>query len=118
MCQGVSAFLVSHKDTELTKNEMKDLTCDSFPSKYFDKCTEIIEYYSQSIQNLIKSNISENEICTKIGKCFDKEGKHSYQVVMNSHKSKRTLVGDNECTFGPSHWCKDKETAKKCDVSN
>lgn len=24
------------------------------------------------------------------------------------------LVGDNECTWGPSHWCKDEETATKC----
>lgn len=27
---------------------------------------------------------------------------------------KNFLVGENECTWGPSHWCKDEETAKKC----
>ncbi|KAL5289599.1 PSAP family protein [Megaselia abdita] len=116
VCQGVSIFLASQSNKVLSNDEIKYLSCETFPSKYFDKCTEIVDYYAISIQNLIKKGFNENEICNTIGKCMDNEGKHSYRVIMDSHKTKRTLVGDNECTYGPSHWCSSKEVAKKCDL--
>lgn len=61
--------------------------------------------------------LNENDVCIKIGKCSDNEGKHAFRVVMDAHKTKRTLVGDDECTYGPSHWCSSEEVAKKCDVN-
>lgn len=117
VCQGVSVFLSSHKDSELSVDQIKDLSCETFPSKYFKKCTELVDYYSISIKNLIKDGLTEDQICTKIGKCSDNEGKHAFGMVVNDHKTKRTLVGDNECTYGPSHWCSSEDVAKKCDVS-
>lgn len=27
---------------------------------------------------------------------------------------KHFLVGENECTWGPSYWCTDEKTAEKC----
>lgn len=117
LCQGVSAFLASQNNSELSNDDLKSLSCESFPAKYYSKCADIIEYYAISIRNLIKNDFNENEICNTIGKCIDNEGKHSYRLVMDGHKTKRTLVGDNECTYGPSHWCSSKDVAKKCDVS-
>lgn len=117
ICQGLSSFIALQKDGKLTNTEIKDLSCESFPSKYYKKCTEMVDYYAISMINLIKQGSNENEICTKIGKCIENKGNQSYELVMDSHKTKRTLVGDNECTYGPSHWCSSKEVAKKCDVS-
>ena len=31
-----------------------------------------------------------------------------------SAKSAPKLLGDEECTMGPSYWCKDYKTAKQC----
>lgn len=113
----MSIFIASQKDLELSNDKIKDLSCETFPSKYFKKCTEIVDYYSVSIKNLVKDDLNENDICTKIGKCTDNEGKHAFRVVMDAHKTKRTVVGENECTWGPDHWCSSKEVAEKCAVN-
>lgn len=118
VCQGVSIFLASEKNIDLSSDQIQDLSCETFPSKYFNKCTEIVRYYYISIQNLIKDGLNENIICTKIGKCSSNEGKHSFRVIMDAHKTKRNLeVGADECSYGPDHWCSSEDIAKKCDVN-
>lgn len=39
-------------------------------------------------------------------------------LILASAVSARSPLGADECTWGPSHWCKSEATAKKCNVDD
>lgn len=41
-----------------------------------------------------------------------------FQKIDACPESKPRLLGSEECTRGPSYWCKNMETAAQCSVSN
>ena len=38
---------------------------------------------------------------------------NTFPLTVNA---KSIILGDDECTFGPSYWCKDLHTAKHCNA--
>ena len=49
-------------------------------------------------------------MCKMLGFC---KGKAVPSLKMEK-TSKPIVLGDGECTFGPSYWCKNAHTAKQC----
>ncbi|XP_059612395.1 uncharacterized protein LOC132258881 [Phlebotomus argentipes] len=97
--------------------------CGVMPSKYYAKCKEMVEIYGQSMINLIVAKSDPEKVCEKIAMCF--AGEHpGYIQLIDGEVTPRTaevkhkdrLVGANECTWGPSHWCANEENAKKCNM--
>lgn len=102
----------------------------------------MVDIYGISIIEQLREYPESHNICVDIGMCYrdqssgfvnmeDFPGKKSQKLFNVRPKinfslletsmeestvvtEKHFLVGENECTWGPGHWCKDEETAKKC----
>ncbi|XP_069773805.1 prosaposin-like [Narcine bancroftii] len=65
-------------------------------------CEDFIHSYKPQLRLLLQKSQEEKDICAELGVCLRKKSVN--------------LLGENECTWGPSHWCKDLETATRCNA--
>ena len=78
VCHGATISLLPffkqhvHKYS-ITQHDMVSVGCENLPAKYYHNCSEMIRIYGQSILNLLDRSVDPEDICTEIGKCFDKE---------------------------------------------
>ncbi|GAB0091970.1 uncharacterized protein DMENIID0001_068940 [Sergentomyia squamirostris] len=112
------------RDVEKIGNKV----CSMMPSKHYNKCHEMVQIYGHSMINLIVANTEPKKICEMIGMCFPGENQGYVKLFDGDEITPRTadavtevlpkkrLVGANECTWGPSHWCANEENAKKCNM--
>ncbi|XP_055696691.1 prosaposin [Lutzomyia longipalpis] len=119
--------LVSDPKFERNVEKMAYKVCSLLPSKYYEKCREMVEIYGQSMINLIVAKSEPIKVCEQIGMCFPGESPGYIQLYEGDISPreiefaeevtpKQRLVGANECTWGPSHWCANEENAKKCNM--
>uniref|UniRef100_A0A1L8DZ96 Putative saposin-related protein n=1 Tax=Nyssomyia neivai TaxID=330878 RepID=A0A1L8DZ96_9DIPT len=118
--------LLSDPKFEKNVEKMGYMACSKLPSKYYEKCKEMVEIYGQSMINLILGKSEPLTVCAQIGMCFSGENPGYIQLygdddvapreVAEEVTPKQRLVGANECTWGPSHWCANEDNAKKCNM--
>ncbi|XP_043940219.1 prosaposin-like isoform X2 [Protopterus annectens] len=63
------------------------------------KCDKFLQTYQPQMVKLATKPWDVETTCKEIGACTP---------------MKETLLGTKDCSWGPSYWCKDKETAAKC----
>lgn len=95
-------------------------SCQSVPARYNERCLKMLQIYGISMFEQVKAGESFN-ICSDIGMCYRRQSAGFVNMEDAQHMfepptvtKKPFLVGENECTWGPSHWCRDEETATKC----
>lgn len=95
--------------------------CNTVPAKYFEKCRKMIEVYGVSMVRQLQKYVEREQVCVNIGMCSNPTGyvKFEDEVAQVDHVEKKEvhLVGLDECTWGPGHWCATEENAQKCNVS-
>ncbi|XP_031712194.1 surfactant protein Bb [Anarrhichthys ocellatus] len=64
------------------------------------KCEAFIQIYSSRLQKVLGNQMDAQHPCERAGLC----------VAVK----KLEPLGKNRCTWGPSYWCKDIQTAQKC----
>ncbi|XP_037833077.1 surfactant protein Bb isoform X6 [Kryptolebias marmoratus] len=64
------------------------------------KCEAFTRIYGLQLQRLLGNQMNVPHVCERADLCVS-----SKQLE---------LLGKNPCTWGPSYWCKDPETAQKC----
>lgn len=81
----------------------------------------MVKVYGISIIEQLKTYPESHNVCAEIGMCYrdqsagfvsNEDAKSMFEPPVVTKKP--YLVGENECTWGPSHWCKNEETANKC----
>uniref|UniRef100_A0A6B2EIA5 Putative saposin n=1 Tax=Phlebotomus kandelakii TaxID=1109342 RepID=A0A6B2EIA5_9DIPT len=122
--------MLSDPKFEKDVEKMGNKVCSILPSKFYKECKDMVDIYGQSMINLILAKSEPEKVCEKIGMCFPGEhvgyiqlydGEITPRVIEAEPQeekapSKPRLVGANECTWGPSHWCASEENAKKCNM--
>ncbi|XP_071952140.1 uncharacterized protein [Antedon mediterranea] len=73
--------------------------CDVFEGDYRSKCQSIVVEYGPAIPALIAQLTSPTKVCQKMELCQTGE-----------------MLGQKECTFGPSYWCASMKNAQKCNA--
>lgn len=63
------------------------------------KCEKFLQIYQPQLVKLVTKPWDVETTCKEIGACTS---------------TKEALLGTKDCSWGPSYWCKDKETAAKC----
>ncbi|KAK3580729.1 hypothetical protein CHS0354_005737 [Potamilus streckersoni] len=123
----VCTALVSFVDDQLKENSTVEAAihflekvCALLPSQYTLTCQDIIKEYAPAIAELLALEINPTTICKEIGLCPDSSKNSNLsdpkgqEVNKLFFKPKQQLLGNKECTYGPSYWCASKENAIKC----
>lgn len=123
VCQGaikaVDDILGNKKiDYDIVKDVEK--ICNTIPAKYYEKCEKMLEVYGVSMVRQLQKFVEREQVCVNMGMCSNPTGyvKFEDEVEKADHveKKKVYMVGDDECTWGPAHWCVNEDNAQKCNV--
>jgi len=85
--------------------EALDKVCDNVPSSFVTECQDFVDTYGTELLKYSETLLDENFVCEKMQLC-------------SAAPPKQKLLGANECTFGPSHWCASHENAKSCGATD
>uniref|UniRef100_A0A8C9ZNT5 Prosaposin n=1 Tax=Sander lucioperca TaxID=283035 RepID=A0A8C9ZNT5_SANLU len=106
-CQ-VCKMAVSYIDGILEKNateaqieEAVRKVCSFLPSSFQAECDQMIEQYEPVLIQLLLQMLDPDFVCMKVGACPD---------------AVRMLLGTEQCSWGPAFWCKNMETATRCNA--
>lgn len=97
--------------------------CNALPAKYYEKCEKMVEVYGVSMVRQLQKYVEKEQVCVNMGMCsnLDLDGyvKLEEEVPQEDpvKKEEAHLVGLNECTWGPAHWCANEDNAQKCKAS-
>ncbi|XP_054466952.1 surfactant protein Bb isoform X2 [Anoplopoma fimbria] len=85
--------------TEPQTSSFLQSVCDHHPNA-IPKCGAFAEIYGSRLQKVLGNQMDTPHACERADLC----------VAVK----KLEPLGKNRCTWGPSYWCKDIETAQKC----
>jgi len=108
LCEFVMAKLEQELKDKHTQEEIKQAVeniCSKMPKSITKQCTKFVDQYADLILTLIDT-VPPKEICIQMSLCTP------------AKKQNHFLVGDSECTWGPTHFCGDLKVAEKCKVSS
>uniref|UniRef100_A0A182MZT0 Saposin n=1 Tax=Anopheles dirus TaxID=7168 RepID=A0A182MZT0_9DIPT len=138
VCHGaVEALDELLADGAVTEDVQKyaDRICNALPSKYYARCDKLLDVYGISMVKQLQQAIEREQVCVNIDLCsptllslpefasaeraIDDEVSSEDESVLPAtdrpeQQKKTYLVGLNECSWGPSYWCKDEASAEQC----
>ncbi|XP_047668142.1 prosaposin-like isoform X6 [Tachysurus fulvidraco] len=79
------------------------IICSIMPVEYSAQCEQLIEHYEDLLIQLLQQALDPEFICTKLGACPG---------------VRRMLSGLEQCSWGPAYWCKNMDTAIRCNAVN
>uniref|UniRef100_A0A182SVB4 Saposin B-type domain-containing protein n=1 Tax=Anopheles maculatus TaxID=74869 RepID=A0A182SVB4_9DIPT len=108
--------------------EYADRICDALPAKHYTQCDQMLGIYGVSMLQQLRRSIGREQVCVNIDMCSAMSttllslpeyasGEHAIdEPVEEEHAEKKfaTVVGMNECSWGPSFWCKNEANAQQC----
>lgn len=106
VCEFVMAKLEDELKDKATRDEIRTAVlniCSAMPKSVSKQCTKFINQYADLIIELIDT-LPPKQICSQMGLC-------------PAQKKQAHLLGASECTWGPTHFCRDPQIAEKCKVS-
>ncbi|KAI3363099.1 hypothetical protein L3Q82_011747, partial [Scortum barcoo] len=104
----VCKMAVSYIDGILEKNateaqieEAVRKVCSFLPDSFQTECDQMIEQYEPMLIQLLLQMLDPDFVCMKVGACPE---------------AMRRLLGTEQCVWGPAFWCKNMETATRCNA--
>ncbi|XP_053678850.1 uncharacterized protein LOC128729217 [Anopheles nili] len=109
-----------------------DRICNAVPAEHYEQCDKLLTVYGISLMQQLKQSIEREQVCVNIDMCSSSpqvlpefasgeralEESGEITVLEPVKKEQAKLVGLNECSWGPSYWCKDEASAKQCKSTN
>ncbi|CAN9499921.1 unnamed protein product [Ophioblennius macclurei] len=95
--------LLEQNATEAEIEEAVRKVCSFLPGPYQKECDQLVEQYEPVLVQLLLQMLDPEFVCTKMGAC--PEAVHR-------------LLGAEQCSWGPAFWCKNMETATRCNAVN
>ncbi|XP_058241649.1 prosaposin isoform X2 [Hemibagrus wyckioides] len=89
--------------TEAQIEEAVKKVCNFLPEEYKTQCDQLIDQYEPLIVQLLLQALDPEFVCMKLGAC---------PGVL------RMLLGVEQCSWGPAFWCKNMDTATRCNAVN
>jgi saposin len=103
LCEFIMSKLEKELKDKKTREEIRQAVenvCTLLPKSLNGKCTQFIEQYADLIIDLVET-VPPKEVCQQMSLCA-------------AVKKTQHLVGDSECTWGPSHFCSNHKIAAHC----
>nr|XP_039273546.1 uncharacterized protein LOC120347581 isoform X5 [Styela clava] len=102
ICKTVIKEVDNLLDQNITRQEIEkalDKVCTELPSMA-DECEALINQYAPIIFKYMDNILDPSFICQKMKLC----------------PTEKILLGADPCTYGPSYWCINLDTAKQCNA--
>ncbi|XP_073541951.1 prosaposin [Phyllobates terribilis] len=103
----VCKMIVEYMDKLLEKNATQEriknalhVVCNYLPDKMADECLVLVDTYERLFIELFLQVMDPTIVCEKMNLCTNA----------------KPLLGSEKCMWGPSYWCKDMETAGRCNA--
>ncbi|XP_026879158.2 prosaposin isoform X1 [Electrophorus electricus] len=93
--------LLEKNATQAEIEEAVKKVCNFLPDEYKTQCDQLVEQYEPMLVELLLQTLDPDFVCMKLGACPE--------VVQK-------LLGLEQCSWGPSFWCKNLETASLCNA--
>nr|XP_014343937.1 PREDICTED: prosaposin isoform X3 [Latimeria chalumnae] len=104
VCETMVSYLDGILEENSTQAEIEDAlkkVCSFLPEKMRSQCDQLIAQYEPDIMQLVLQMLDPEFVCTHLGACGT---------------AKVGLLGKEQCVWGPSYWCKNMETAARCNA--
>ncbi|XP_041116849.1 prosaposin-like isoform X1 [Polyodon spathula] len=76
--------------------------CSFLPAAMQEECDQLVEQYEPMLVQLLLQILDPDFVCTKLSAC--------------PSASQPNLLGSEQCSWGPSFWCKNMDTASRCNA--
>ncbi|XP_029962339.1 prosaposin isoform X2 [Salarias fasciatus] len=93
--------ILEQNATEEQIEEAVRKVCTFLPDAYRKECDQLVEQYEPVLVQLLLQMLDPDFVCTKLGACPE---------------AVRRLLGTEQCVWGPAFWCKNMETATRCNA--
>ncbi|XP_072533734.1 prosaposin [Salminus brasiliensis] len=93
--------ILEQNATEAQIEEAVRKVCNFLPDEYKTQCDQLVEQYEPLLIQLLLQTLDPDFVCMKLGACPE--------VV-------KQLLGLEQCSWGPAFWCKNLETASRCNA--
>jgi saposin len=120
VCETVVQYLEALLEENATITVIEsalEKVCNFLPDKFKSECNYFVVTYGALVVKFITTELSPKEICEEIGVCSNTV-KAALMTEAKEVKTSQKLLGENECTWGPKHWCSSKENAAKCQATD
>ncbi|XP_075932615.1 prosaposin [Anarhichas minor] len=87
--------------TETQIEEAVRKVCSFLPKSFQTECDQMIQQYEPMMIQLLLQMLDPDFVCMKMGACPE---------------AVRRLLGTEQCSWGPAFWCKNMETASRCNA--
>ncbi|XP_023281517.1 prosaposin-like isoform X1 [Seriola lalandi dorsalis] len=87
--------------TEAQIEEAVRKACSFLPDSLQTECDQMIQQYEPMLVQLLLQMLDPDFVCMKVGACPE---------------AVRRLLGTEQCSWGPAFWCKNMETATRCNA--
>ncbi|KAL0983714.1 hypothetical protein UPYG_G00131710 [Umbra pygmaea] len=103
VCKMAVNYIDGILEQNSTESEIEDAVrkvCSFLPESVRSECDQLVEQYEPMLVELLLQMMDPDFVCTKLGACPEV----------------RRLLGVEQCSWGPSYWCKNMDTAKRCNA--
>ncbi|XP_041922184.1 prosaposin isoform X1 [Alosa sapidissima] len=104
VCKMAVRYIDGILEQNATEAEIEDAVrkvCNFMPESVRSECDQLVEQYEPLLVQLLLQMLDPDFVCMKVGAC--PEGlKH--------------LLGLEQCSWGPAYWCKNMQTATRCNA--
>uniref|UniRef100_A0AAQ4PFH6 Prosaposin n=1 Tax=Gasterosteus aculeatus aculeatus TaxID=481459 RepID=A0AAQ4PFH6_GASAC len=87
--------------TEAQIEEAVRKVCSFLPDSLQTECDQMVAQYEPMLIQLLLQMLDPDFVCMKMGACPE---------------AVRRLLGTEQCSWGPAFWCKNAETASRCNA--
>uniref|UniRef100_A0A8C9T0N7 Prosaposin n=1 Tax=Scleropages formosus TaxID=113540 RepID=A0A8C9T0N7_SCLFO len=104
VCKMAVRYIDGFLEQNATEAEIEDAVkkvCNFLPDSYKEECDQLIEQYGPVMVQLLLQMMDPDFVCMKVGAC---------PGVL------KKLLGTEQCSWGPSFWCTNMDTASRCNA--
>ncbi|XP_052006432.1 prosaposin-like isoform X2 [Xyrauchen texanus] len=104
VCKMAVRYVDGIMEQNATQAEIEDAVrkvCKFLPDSVRDECDQLVQQYEPLLVQLLLQTLDPDFICMKLGACPG---------------AVQRLLGLEQCSWGPGYWCKNVETAARCNA--
>ncbi|XP_026212189.1 prosaposin isoform X2 [Anabas testudineus] len=104
VCKAAVTYIDSILEKNATEAQIEEAVrkvCNFLPDAFQTECDQMIEQYEPVLVQLLLQMLDPDFVCMKLGACPE---------------AVRRLLGTEQCSWGPAFWCKNMETASRCNA--
>ncbi|XP_061546111.1 prosaposin [Phycodurus eques] len=104
VCKMAVAYIDGILEKNATEGQIEEAVlkvCSFLPDSFQTECDQLVEQYEPMLVQMLLQMLDPDFVCLQVGACPE---------------ALRRLLGREQCTLGPSFWCRNMETATQCDA--